>query len=352
MASAPHGVTIRRDSYPAGQSKNRTRFYGPSQPLCWPLARRLPGQPRPRRPTGWRSRLAWPPAPPCSGRRWRPRRAVAVLQRLLPVQTDRLRGASGAQRANDRRAHADRLAAGLDRGVGHRVDRLDGEDAVPVGVDKAIDRHKSRERRSAQVLVKCHRLVGEQVEAVRCGQERGVVEQGRSLFRHDPLRLVARVDIEGGEPRGDPGKRNGEEAVAAAEVNHFCFRLNAQPLQHFTRPRPQHVPPVRIRHGGGGKNPSNALTVFGRGTGNRRPRNAARSSRLRLPGRYRSAGRPSRQRSRYPPTSAARLHTADHRRFRQSRDRCFEQQPRARVVRSRCRQTPDDRPAAARDRFR
>jgi hypothetical protein len=160
------------------------------------------------------------------------------------------------------------------------------------------------------------------------------------------------IEIDRRDVSDHPGKRNGEEAVAAAEVNHFCFRLNAQPLQHFTRPRPQRVPPVRIRHGGGGKNPSNALTVFGRGTGNRRPRNAARSSRLRLPGRYRSAGRPSRQRSRYPPTSAARLHTADHRRFRQSRDRCFEQQPRARVVRSRCRQTPDDRPAAARDRFR
>jgi hypothetical protein len=96
--------------------------------------------------------------------------------------------------------------------------------------------------------------------------------------------------------------------------------------------------------------PPSVLMVFERGTDSRKPRSAARSSRPQPLGTCRPAGRPARQRSRFPPTSAARLHTADHRRFRQSRGRCSEQRGRAPAGRSRCRQIPDDRPAAARGR--
>ena len=76
--------------------------------------------------------------------------------------------------------------------------------------------------------------------------------------------------------------------------------------------------------GRGLENPSSALTVFWQGTGSRKPRSAARSSRPRLPGKCQPADPSLLRRSRFPPTFVARLHTADHRQFKPSRDRCFE----------------------------
>ncbi len=100
-----------------------------------------------------------------------------------------------------------------------------------------------------------------------------------------------------------------------------------------------------------GKNPFNSFTVSGQGTGSHRPRSALRSSRLRLLGTCQSADRSLLRQTPFPPASSSRLHTADHRRFKPSRDRCFEQQPREPADRSRCRQIPDIRPAAARGEF-
>jgi hypothetical protein len=86
------------------------------------------------------------------------------------------------------------------------------------------------------------------------------------------------------------------------------------------------------------------------GTDNRR-RRTAEPSFPRLPrGRYRSTDRSERLRIRALPAFFARLHTADHRRFRPSKDQCFGSPLRVLACRSQCRRIAIVRPGAGRDK--
>jgi hypothetical protein len=90
--------------------------------------------------------------------------------------------------------------------------------------------------------------------------------------------------------------------------------------------------------------------AFGRRTDSRRPGISEPYFPRSRRGRYRPTDRSERRRIRALPAFFAKLRTADHRRFRPSKDRCFGSPPRAPACRSQCRRIAIVRPGAGCDK--
>jgi hypothetical protein len=58
------------------------------------------------------------------------------------------------------------------------------------------------------------------------------------------------VDVDGDDAAGPPGDRQGEPAVAGAEVDHAAAGRDADGREHPCRIRPQGLPPAAGRHFG------------------------------------------------------------------------------------------------------